>query len=99
MSITLSFNQLLALILVIMLAVLLAATIILYVRISKTADRIDKIADDVGNVSSTVNDSVSRISSKLMADFTNINQLAVMGAIVIMLVTVDRRIRRNIKKK
>ena len=99
MSITLSFNQLLALILVIMLAVLLAATIILFVRISKTADRIDKIADDVGNVSSTVNDSVSRISSKLMADFTNINQLAVMGAIVIMLVTVDRRIRRNIKKK
>lgn len=99
MSITLSFNQLLALILVIMLAVLLAATIILYVRISKTADRIDKIVDDVGNVSSTVNDSVSRISSKLMADFTNINQLAVMGAIVIMLVTVDRRIRRNIKKK
>lgn len=85
--------------LVIMLAVLLAATIVLYVRISKTADRIDKIADDVGNVSSTVNDSVSRISSKLMADFTNINQLAVMGAIVIMLVTVDRRIRRNIKKK
>lgn len=99
MSITLSFNQILAAILVLMLAVLLAATIILFVRISKTADRIDRISDDVSNVTGAVNDAATKITDKLVSNFTNLSQLAVTAAVFVLMFSVDRAVRTRIKKK
>lgn len=99
MSITLSFNQILAAILVLMLAVLLAATIILFVRISKTADRIDRISDDVSNVTGAVNDAAAKITDKLVSNFTNLSQLAVTAAVFVLMFSVDRAVRTRIKKK
>lgn len=99
MSITLSFNQILAAILVLMLAVLLVSTIILFVRISKTADRIDRISDDVLNVTGTVNDAAAKITDKLVSNFTNLSQLAVTAAVFVLMFSVDRAVRTRIKKK
>ena len=99
MSITLSFNQILAAILVLMLAVLLVSTIILFVRISKTADRIDRISDDVSNVTGTVNDDAAKITDKLVSNFTNLSQLAVTAAVFVLMFSVDRAVRTRIKKK
>lgn len=99
MSITLSFNQILAAILVLMLAVLLVSTIILFVRISKTADRIYRISDDVSNVTGTVNDAAAKITDKLVSNFTNLSQLAVTAAVFVLMFSVDRAVRTRIKKK
>lgn len=99
MSITLSFNQILAAILVLMLTVLLVSTIILFVRISKTADRIDRISDDVSNVTGTVNDAAAKITDKLVSNFTNLSQLAVTAAVFVLMFSVDRAVRTRIKKK
>ena len=99
MSITLSFNQILAAILVLMLAVLLVSTIILFVRISKTADRIDRISYDVSNVTGTVNDAAAKITDKLVSNFTNLSQLAVTAAVFVLMFSVDRAVRTRIKKK
>lgn len=100
MSINLSFNQVLAVILVGMLLVLLITIIVLTSKTLKTVKKFDGLADASYSVVDSVNGAVDNTVNGIVSSVSNISvNTAKLNAVAaaIIVIEVDRKIRR-IKK-
>lgn len=102
MSITMSFNQMLAAILVGMLAILLITVIVLASKLGKTTKKVDNLVDETTKITETVNGAVSDAADSFVRNITAIQTVLTTSAIVIIIVEADRKLRglyRKTKKK